>query len=58
MGLKTFGTLFKDIFFVKKKDKTQYGWIRYPIFVKSKYQQSKIIDQLSKDIRSKQIIKK
>tara|TARA_R100001244_G_scaffold131918_1_gene106243 strand:+ start:63 stop:269 length:207 start_codon:yes stop_codon:yes gene_type:complete len=55
--LRLFGKLFKDIFNSKKSNKNIYGWCRFPINVKSKYEQNKVLRKITKSIKEKQIIK-
>jgi len=56
-SLRLFGQLLKDIFGSDKKNDDPHGWCRYPINVKNRYQQVKILSKISKEIRAKQIIK-
>ena len=56
--LRLFGKLFKDIFNLgKKTNENPHGWCRFPINVKSKYEQNKVLRKITKSIRAKQIIK-
>ena len=54
--LKLFGTLLKDVFNLGKKTDPKYGWLRYPLNVKSKYEQNKILRIITKSIKEKQKI--
>jgi hypothetical protein len=56
-SLRLFGQLLKDIFGSDKKNEISHGWCRFPINVKNKYEQVKILSKISKEIRAKQIIK-
>ena len=56
-SLRLFGQLLKDIFGSNKKNEISHGWCRFPINVKNKYEQVKILSKISKEIRAKQIIK-
>ena len=56
-SLRLFGQLLKDIFGSDKKNDDPHGWCRYPINVKNRYQQVKILSKISKEIRAKQTIK-
>jgi len=54
--MRIFGTLLKDIFWLGKRKETRFGWVRYPLYVKNKYQQKKVIQLINKTIREKQTI--
>jgi len=55
--LRLFGKLFKDIFKLRKTKENPHGWCRFPINVKSKYEQNKVLRKITKSIKEKQIIK-
>jgi len=40
--MRIFGTLLKDIFWMGKRKESKHGWIRYPLYVKNKYQKTKV----------------
>tara|TARA_R100001460_G_scaffold56525_1_gene96201 strand:- start:4394 stop:4624 length:231 start_codon:yes stop_codon:yes gene_type:complete len=46
-------TLFYDIFY---PGESTHGWIRYPLNVKNKYQQTKVLKVIKKSIIKKQTI--
>tara|TARA_R110000803_G_scaffold181543_1_gene243956 strand:- start:46 stop:246 length:201 start_codon:yes stop_codon:yes gene_type:complete len=54
--LKLFGTLLKDVFILGKKTDPKHGWCRYPLNVKSKYEQNKVLRIITKSIKEKQKI--
>lgn len=55
--MRIFGTLLKDIFWMGKRKETRFGWIRYPLYVKNKYQQKKVLKLINKTITENQTIK-
>tara|TARA_R110000803_G_scaffold48815_2_gene101422 strand:+ start:1229 stop:1429 length:201 start_codon:yes stop_codon:yes gene_type:complete len=54
--LRLFGTLLQDFFRLGKKTDPQFGWCRYPLSVKNKTEQSKILRIITKSIRENQKI--
>ena len=54
--LRVYGTLLKDIFWMGKPKETKHGWVRYPLYVKTKYQQKKVLQIINKEIRANQKI--
>tara|TARA_R110001583_G_scaffold52157_3_gene162288 strand:+ start:456 stop:680 length:225 start_codon:yes stop_codon:yes gene_type:complete len=54
--MRIFGTLLKDIFWMGKSKESKYGWIRYPLYVKNKYQQTKVLKVIKGSIIKKQTI--
>lgn len=55
--MRIFGTLLKDIFWMGKRKETRFGWIRYPLYIKNKYQQKKVLKLINKTITENQTIK-
>jgi len=55
--MRIFGTLLKDIFWMGKRKETRFGWIRYPLYIKNKYQQKKVLILINKTITENQTIK-
>lgn len=39
-----------------KRKETKHGWIRYPLYVKNKYQQTKVLKVIKESIIKKQTI--
>jgi hypothetical protein len=39
-----------------KSKESKHGWVRYPLYVKNKYQQKKVLQIINKDIRANQKI--
>ena len=54
--LRVYGKLLKDIFWMGKSKETKHGWVRYPLYVKNKYQQKKVLQIINKEIRANQKI--
>mgnify|MGYP003675157727 FL=1 len=54
--MRIFGTLLKDIFWMGKRKESKHGWIRYPLYVKNKYQQTKVLKVIKESIIKKQTI--
>ena len=54
--MRIFGTLLKDIFWMGKSKESKHGWIRYPLYVKNKYQQTKVLKVIKGSIIKKQTI--
>jgi len=54
--MRIYGKLLKDIFWMGKSKESKFGWMRYPLYVKNKHQQKKILQLIKESIIKKQTI--
>lgn len=55
-SVRLLGTILKDFFRLGKKTDSQYSWCRFPLSVKNKTEQNRILKLITKAIKEKQKI--